>query len=142
VASESPDPPPIPEDPSRAARARLFWPAVGLIVVSVLWIIISLGGSAFFLQWIVLPNDDPELRAAGIQNLVFLGVSSGYSLLLIGGALRMSAARGYAVSMAPAIIALVPLVGPCYLLAIPFGIWALVALRRPEVRAGFQPETP
>jgi hypothetical protein len=115
---------------------------VGLIVVSVLWIIISLGGSAFFLQWIVLPNDDPELRAAGIQNLVFLGVSSGYSLLLIGGALRMSAARGYAVSMATAIMALVPLVGPCYLLAIPFGIWALVALRRPEVRAGFQPETP
>jgi hypothetical protein len=35
------------------------------------------------------------------------------------------------------ILAMLPFIGPCYLLAVPFGIWGLVALRRPEVRASF-----
>jgi hypothetical protein len=142
VASESPDPPAIPEDPSRAAQARLFWPAVGLIVTSVVWITMALGGSGLFLEWIIVPNGDAGLRQSGIWSLGWLGASIVYSLLLIGGAFQMAAARGYAICMATAIGALVPFLGPCYVLGIPFGIWAIVVLRRPDVRAGFPPMTP
>jgi len=41
--------------------------------------------------------------------------------------------------MAAAIVACVPFCSPCVVLGIPFGIWALVVMAKPEVRAAFQP---
>jgi hypothetical protein len=39
--------------------------------------------------------------------------------------------------MTAAILALVPCTSPCCLAGIPAGIWALVVLAKPEVKAGF-----
>jgi hypothetical protein len=115
---------------------------VGLIVTSVVWITMALGGSALFLEWIIDPDGESASRQGAMTSLAWLGASIGYSLALIGGAFRMSAARGYTICMATAIMALVPFLGPCYVLGIPFGIWALIVLRRADVRAAFQPMTP
>jgi hypothetical protein len=39
-------------------------------------------------------------------------------------------------------MALIPCLGPCYILGIPAGIWALVVLARPEVREAFDRDEP
>ena len=51
--------------------------------------------------------------------------------------LRMRSLRSYGLCQLGAILAVIPCIGPCYLLGIPFGIWALIALNRPGVREVF-----
>jgi hypothetical protein len=53
------------------------------------------------------------------------------------GAVAMIRRRHIAHAWAGAICSLVPICGPCIGLSIPFGIWAMVLLRRPSVRAAF-----
>ena len=53
------------------------------------------------------------------------------------GALQMKDLRNYGLAMAAAIIAIIPCSGPCYCIGIPAGIWALVVINKPEVKAAF-----
>jgi hypothetical protein len=53
------------------------------------------------------------------------------------GALKMKNLQSYGLANTGAILALIPCCGPCFCLGIPLGIWALVVLRKPEVRAAF-----
>ncbi|MCE9554154.1 MAG: hypothetical protein K8T91_12365 [Planctomycetes bacterium] len=69
---------------------------------------------------------------------VWLLISIGYSLVLISGALSMARRGSYVWAVATSWLALVPLLGPCYFLAIPIGIWALIVLRKPAVRDSFK----
>jgi hypothetical protein len=67
----------------------------------------------------------------------------GLPLLVAGalsffGALQMRNLRGYGWAMAAAIINCIPLYGSCCCLGLPFGIWALVVLVKPEVKAAFR----
>jgi hypothetical protein len=56
-------------------------------------------------------------------------------LILLGG-LRMKATRSYGLALTGAICAIVPF-NSCCCLALPIGIWALVVLVKPEVKAAF-----
>ncbi len=60
------------------------------------------------------------------------------SVVVFMGASKMKNAESYGFAMAAAIIAMVPCVSPCCLLGLPFGIWALIVLLKPEVKAAFQ----
>ncbi len=51
---------------------------------------------------------------------------------------HMRQLRNYGFAVAAAIIACIPCIGPCFVLSIPFGIWALVVLFDPAVRAAFE----
>lgn len=53
------------------------------------------------------------------------------------GALKMKNLQSYGLANTGAILSLIPCCGPCVCLGIPLGIWALVVLRKPEVRAAF-----
>ena len=44
----------------------------------------------------------------------------------------------YRLAMVVSILALAPCISPCCLLGLPFGIWALVVLNKPEVKSAFQ----
>lgn len=57
--------------------------------------------------------------------------------LVFFGALKMKNLQSYGLAMTAAIISIIPCCGPCYCLGIPVGIWALIVLRKPEVRASF-----
>jgi hypothetical protein len=57
--------------------------------------------------------------------------------LVFFGALKMKNLQSYGLAMTAAIVSIIPCCGPCYCLGIPVGIWALVVLRKPEVRASF-----
>lgn len=61
-----------------------------------------------------------------------------FNLFIAFGALRALQFRSLPWVRAAAIMSLLPLLTPCVLLGIPFGIWILVLLRKPEVRAAFR----
>jgi len=72
---------------------------------------------------------------AGVAiDLLLLGLSA-----LIGfGGLRMIKLKNYGLCIAASVIALVPCLSPCCCLGLPAGIWALIVLSRPEVKAAFE----
>ena len=60
-----------------------------------------------------------------------------WSSAVVYGATLMLRMRHYSSARLSAVLALAPLCGPCAVLGIPLGIWALVVLVRPEVKAAF-----
>ncbi len=57
--------------------------------------------------------------------------------VVIYGAIQMKNLRNYRAAMTAAIISMIPMLGPCCILGIPFGIWALIVLMQPDVKAHF-----
>jgi hypothetical protein len=49
----------------------------------------------------------------------------------------MQQLTSHGLAMAAAIIAMIPCFSPCCVLGLPFGIWALVVLSKPEVKSQF-----
>jgi hypothetical protein len=49
----------------------------------------------------------------------------------------MQSLRSYGFAFAAAILAMIPCLTPCCVLGLPFGIWALVVLNKPEVKSQF-----
>ena len=138
-----------------AMAAAVKGPAVGLIVVGCLYVLLalfSLVKALFFpadtakILGQLPPIDDPQVKQM-LDNMVHLmngpaavfgnGVALIASVVVLRGAIRMLALRSYEFAMVAAILAMVPCVTPCCLLGLPFGIWAVVALRKPGVRSHF-----
>ena len=60
------------------------------------------------------------------------------AILVIVGGMKMKNLDNYGLAMTAAILGMIPCISPCCLLGLPFGIWALVVLGRPEVKAAFR----
>ncbi|MFA6564959.1 MAG: protein kinase [Verrucomicrobiia bacterium] len=126
-------------------RRQVNGPAIGLLVTGILnWILIPV--IALFVLWYLSslsadfcgtpsivqlrsPETTVPLVAVPIAALVL-------SSVMIFGALKMKRLEGYGWAVAAAILAI--LVSPGNIIGLPLGIWALVVLSRPEVRAAFR----
>ena len=53
----------------------------------------------------------------------------------------MLSGRNYKFAKGSAIMAIIPLISCCFVIGIPVGIWALVVLSKPEVKAFFNDKT-
>ncbi len=128
-------------------RERLKLPAMGLIALG---LVNALLGVLAVLQLLLkLINAEQttrvfesEARRLGYMFgfffwplLMFLGTL--ISPLVIYGGARMFAAKSYAMAGLAAILALIPVTSCCFVLGIPVGIWSLIVMRRPEVKAAF-----
>jgi hypothetical protein len=49
----------------------------------------------------------------------------------------MQKLQSYQFALTASIVAMVPCISPCCLFGLPFGIWALVVLNKPEVKSQF-----
>ena len=58
-------------------------------------------------------------------------------VLIILGATRMKVLQSHGLAVAASVLAVLPCLSPCCILSMPFGIWALVVLLRPEVKSQF-----
>lgn len=149
---------PFPENPSglpgpgasAAAREQVSAPAILLMVTAGLGVVMSLFGLA---QYALGSGEayselfaDPNLAqyrplleraqsVGGFSNVVTLFLSG----LTFFGALKMKNLENFNLSLAAAIIAILPCVGPCCCLGLPVGIWSLVVINKPEVKAAFRP---
>jgi len=56
---------------------------------------------------------------------------------MIFGALQMRQLKNWGLSLASAILVLLPCAGCCCLLGLPVGIWAIITLTKPEVKSAF-----
>jgi predicted Zn finger-like uncharacterized protein len=65
----------------------------------------------------------------GILNLVF-------GSLIIFGAMKMKQAQSYGLAMTACVLAMIPCVN-CCILGLPFGIWGITVLNKPEVKDAF-----
>lgn len=137
-----------PNQPDRAPNvsAHIDAPAIALIVVSSIAIaigLLSLAGDIFFLVSGLV--DDLEAINQGpisertqiIFRMIWGIVLIVASCFVLFGSIKMKQRKSFATAKAASIVALIPLIGPCCILGIPFGIWALIALGKPGVRQSF-----
>ena len=151
-----------PDGGQEAALEAVKNPAICLILTGLLNIVLSLWGaveSVFFpvnidQQLAAVPQfNDPEVQKfisdPQVNHFVHLLYSPAVlltndlftltmSVLVLLGALRMKALRNYEFSVIGALLALLPCVTSCCLIGLPFGIWAIIVLRRPGIKGQFK----
>ena len=134
------------------ARRQVSGPAIGLIVTGILSLAMSLVSLVMHLTVVLgmrtvqaMPSPGPQFQ----QLFTFLNslngplglVSDVFSLtmgtLITLGAFKLKNLQSYTFAYTMSILAMIPCLSPCCLLGLPFGIWALVQLSKPEIKAQF-----
>jgi GYF domain 2 len=64
-------------------------------------------------------------------------IKAAIGVVVLIGAGKMQRLENYQFAMTAAIVGMIPCLSPCCLLGIPFGIWALIVLNKPEVKSQF-----
>ncbi len=70
------------------------------------------------------------------------GMGSSFVGILVAGfiiyaALKMKELNQWGLAMAASILAMIPCISPCCIIGLPIGIWCLVVLTKPEIKAAF-----
>jgi hypothetical protein len=116
-------------------------PAIFLLTLSslfVLLIVASLPGQIVRIRAI----DTSTAEGAGelFGGVISLALWPLMNLAIALGAISMIRLKNYRSAYTAAILSVIPICSPCFLLGIPFGIWAIVVLNRPEVKQRFMNE--
>jgi len=152
-----------PDDHTLVERARrkIATPALLLILAGALGFVIELGALGLSIAAPTLfydmmvdfiknqpksPQQQKQLKDMEDQkegmllnspiNIASILVGACVNALTVIGGIKMRSASGYGLSMAGSIAAIIPM-GGCCCVTLPFGIWTLVALMNPDVKAGF-----
>jgi hypothetical protein len=136
-------------DAGRDAALQLVkGPAIGLKVTAIVGLVLvaaglvsnvlALSGVHIGLQQINDPQMQKLFSTLGgglgiVQDIIggFVGV-----IVLIGAA-KMQKLQNYQFALTASIVAMLPCISPCCIFGLPFGIWALVVLNKPEVKSQF-----
>ena len=124
----------LPPMEKEYARGRLKIPAIVLIVLAALTAILRVVAVVIALQRAgnngAPPMVLPEMVGHGIGLLLTIAV--------LVGCFKMLKVESYSGAMTAAIISVIPVCSPCLVLGIPFGIWAIIVLCDPRVKAAFK----
>jgi hypothetical protein len=125
-----------------AGPDRVAGPALALIVLGItglLLLLVPMILSMIQRSWVI--------RAPGALRFILPGLSSGNYVLnaiflilnavILWGGVKMFKRKDYVLALTAAVLAVIPGVGPFVILGIPLGVWALVVLRQPQVKAAF-----
>jgi len=131
---------------------KIKGPAVAMIVLAIFNIVLSLWNVSKLIFF--PPNLDqelakyPQFQDPQIQHMLQLfygpiGIGSAIFTLVMGivilfGAMQMRKLENYVFAFIAAILAILPCVSACCILGLPFGIWALVVMNKPEVKSQFK----
>jgi len=133
-----------------AALQVVKGPAIGLKVTAALGLvmvvlglvmnIMSLTGHpiTFGMQQLGDPRMQKMFNQIGGGLGIVQGLISGILAVVIWmGAVKMERLQNHPFAFTASILALLPCLSPCCLLGLPFGIWALVVLNKPEIKSQF-----
>ncbi|MGD9347896.1 MAG: hypothetical protein PVH84_18680 [Candidatus Aminicenantes bacterium] len=127
------------------ASRQVAGPSTGLLITGIVGGIFSL--ASFFALLIgtglstVWGEDIPDYYAeiwegaAGIGSS-FVGIL--VAAFIIYAAVRMKELNQWGVAMAASVLAMIPCISPCCILGLPIGIWCIVVLTKPEIKAAFR----
>jgi hypothetical protein len=126
-----------PDPRSAVSGPATFLMVVGIIgiVVQILSLVLNLLGTG--LSFAGGGGDRGMAMMQGGIGIVFNIIAMAIGGLIVFGSMKMKNLQSYGLAMTAAIIAMVPCISPCCLLGLPAGIWALVVLMKPEVKAAF-----
>lgn len=127
--------------------AKVQPPAIAMMVVGGIGILFALWGLLSHLLGFgaaSMPNFGGENEQfgrmmalmSGTIGLVFNVIGLGTNAFAVWAGLQMKSLKGWQMCMAASIVLMIPCF-TCYLIGIPVGIWALVILMKPEVKAAF-----
>lgn len=126
---------PLQETAKEKARRLLSRPATALIIMS------SIHSVFAFLYAYTNTMLIVDGRSAGISTWILLALNSiqfaSLVLICIGGA-KMGHLESLTMGKVGAFLACIPFLSPFYVAGIPFGIWALKLLDKPEIQAAFE----
>ena len=127
--------------------AQVSGPSIGLLVTGIIGGVFSIIGLFMSFLGTSLSSimadrfDEFDERyaelyegAAGIASS-FIGIL--VAALIIYAALKMKELNQYGLCMAASILAMIPCISPCCIIGLPIGIWCLIVLTKPEVKAAF-----
>jgi hypothetical protein len=125
------------------AAEQVNGPAIGLMitailggVLQVLGIVGNLLGASFGARSYNSTDAFAQMLTGGVA-VVFGIIAIAMAGLILFGAMKMKKLEAHGWAMAASIIALIPCVSPCCFIGLPIGIWALIVLAKPEVKAAF-----
>ena len=126
-------------------KKKLRIPGIGLIMVGALNVIsavvLLLGRLVRLISGPqpVIANEDERLgyEVAGIYFPIVSLLSLAAAPIIVFGATQMLGVRRYSLAVLAAILALIPFSSVCCISGIPIGIWALIVLLNPHVKAAF-----
>lgn len=84
------------------------------------------------------PGTPGQVRMGGVFGLATNTLGMLVGALIIYGAIQMRRLRSHTLALVASGLALVPCVGPCCCVTLPFGIWSLIVLMDPDVKYVFQ----
>ena len=128
------------------ASAQVKAPAIALLIAAILSLVVGgivlVADAVFIITGMVARLE--EVNEGPISEYVQIAVRATWGLALVFassfvlyGATRMLKLRNYSTARSASVVAMIPMVGPCCILGIPFGIWAFVVLSKPDVRDSF-----
>ncbi len=126
------------------ALSKLKLPAIGLIatgVLNVLFGILEIVSNAAMYSsggGIYAENQSIEYNVGIGIGLAIVVLSLIVAPFLIYGGIQMYRGKSYKISKTAAILAIIPFASCCFVFGVPFGIWALMTLGKPEVKAIFE----
>jgi hypothetical protein len=133
-----------------AALQGVKGPAIALIVTASLAIaaylfrglVMLMGGGGAMMQRSIPPNMPPEMRNLMLSMQGPLGFAVGLFVVALNafvliGALKMLRLQSRSLAIAACIVAMLPC-SCCCVLGLPFGIWGLIVLNKPEIKSQFQ----
>jgi hypothetical protein len=130
----------------QAALSQVAGPAIALLIVGIMGVLFGLFYMGLgILMPAVLMGAGPggPGPAGGPPPVFFLAIYGGlgllmalYNAVIVFGAVKMKNLKNFGLAMTTCILALIPLCN-CWMLSIPFGIWALIVILRPEVKDSF-----
>ena len=136
--------PPMPDGDANDPDKAVTVPAVSLMVVAGIFLgllLLSFGFNVILLASGLTEEMDQPFGMSKESQIIIrcvLGVVlMAINAYILYGAFNMLQLKNYSAARAAAIMAVIPCIGPCYILGIPFGIWALFVLGQPHVKNAF-----
>lgn len=123
--------------PAMALRVTAI---IGLVLVGLSLVvnILTITGMDFGMQQLGDPQFQKILNnLSGGLGIIQNVIGAAVGILVLVGASKMGALQNHPFALTTSILAMLPCISPCCLLGLPFGIWALVVLNKPEVKSQF-----
>jgi hypothetical protein len=126
------------------AASQLKGPAIALMVAGALEAAFSFLRLLLQILGVGFGALGSSADAEGVARMMSggLGIVAGLVGLAVAGfvvfaGMQMMKGSQYNLCMAGAIVAMIPCFSPCCCIRLPIGIWALVILMKPEIKAAF-----